>query len=131
MFREKWPLKPKFASEIVGTQSLMIYTDLIEDNIVGHAKTPLPRCFLFISKLKDRDIVATGQSMNYQTFSNLQFRPLLKKSFPGTHTDLQDTSSEKHPFYLSVSLVLFCCLKKRRIIISNLKVVSRWLLKDK
>ena len=36
--------------------------------------------------------------MNYQTFSNLQFRPLLKNSVHGIHIDLRDTSGEKTPF---------------------------------
>ena len=36
--------------------------------------------------------------MNYQTFSNLQFRPLLKNSFHSIHIDLSDTSGEKIPF---------------------------------
>ena len=33
--------------------------------------------------------------MNYQTISNLQFRPLLKNSFHIIHIDLRDTSGEK------------------------------------
>ena len=56
------------------------------------------RCYPFISKLKAGDIIATGQYMNYQTFSNLQFRPLLKISFHSIHIDLRDTSGEKVPF---------------------------------
>ena len=36
--------------------------------------------------------------MNYQTFSNLQFRPLLKNSFHNMHIDLRDPSGEKIPF---------------------------------
>ena len=36
--------------------------------------------------------------MNYQTFSNLQFRPLLKNSFHSIHIDLRDTSGQKTPF---------------------------------
>ena len=36
--------------------------------------------------------------MNHQTFSNLQFRPLLKKSFQSIHIDLRKTSGEKIPF---------------------------------
>ena len=36
--------------------------------------------------------------MNYQTFSNLQFRPLLKNSFHSIHIELRDTSGEKIPF---------------------------------
>ena len=36
--------------------------------------------------------------MNYQTFSNLQFRPLLKSFFHSILIDLRDTSSEEIPF---------------------------------
>ena len=52
----------------------------------------------FISKLNSGDIITTGQYMNYQTFSNLQFIPLLKITFHTTHIDLRDTSGEKTPF---------------------------------
>ena len=81
MLRGKGPHKPEFAYDIVRIHSLMIYTDLIEYNIVGDTNAPLLRGFLFISKLKSEDIITTGQYMNYQRFSNLQFRPLLKKIF--------------------------------------------------
>ena len=36
--------------------------------------------------------------MNYQTFSNLQFRPLLKNSSHSIHIDLRETSGERKPF---------------------------------
>ena len=81
MLTRKSPHKPEFAYNIVRIHSVMIYTDLIEYNIVADTKVPLLRCFLFISKLKAGDILTTGQYMNYQTFSNLQFRPLLKIFF--------------------------------------------------
>ena len=98
MLREKGPHKPKFAYDTVRIQSLMIYTDLIEYNIVVDTKAPLLRCFPFVSKLKSGDIITTGQHMNYQTFRNLQFRPLLKNSFHSIHIDLRDTSGETIPF---------------------------------
>ena len=98
MLRGKGPHKPEFAYDIVRIHSLMIYTDMIEYNNVGDTKTPLLRCFLFVSELKSGDIITTGQYMNYQTFSNLQFTPLLKDSFHSIHIDLRDTSSEKIPF---------------------------------
>ena len=107
MLRGKGPHKPEYANGIVRTHSLLIYTDLIEYKIVGETKAPLLRCFLFLSKLKSGDILTTGQYMNYQTFSNLQFRPLLKNSFHSFHIDLRDTSGGKYFLYLSVSLVLF------------------------
>ena len=98
MLSGKRPHIPEFAHDIVHIHSLMIYTELIEYNIVGDTKAPLMRCFLSISKLKAGDIITTGQYMNYQTFSNLQFRPLLKNFFHGIHIDLRDTSGEKKPF---------------------------------
>ena len=91
----KGPHEPEFAYNIVRIHSLMIYSDIVEYNVVGDTKAPLLRCFLFISKLKGGDIITTGQYMNYQTFSNLQFRPLLKNSFHSIHIDLRDPSDEK------------------------------------
>ena len=90
--------EPTFAYDIVRFRSLMIYTEIVEYNIVGDTKAPLLRCFPFISKLKSGEIITTGQYMNYQTFSNLQFRRLLKNSFHSIHIDLRDTSGEKISF---------------------------------
>ena len=64
----KEPLEPKFGYDIVRILSLMIYSDLVEYNIVEDTKAPLLRCFSFISKLKGGDIITTGRYMNYQTF---------------------------------------------------------------
>ena len=103
LMKRKGPHEPHIAYDIVRIHSLMIYSDLVEYSIVGDTKAPLLRCFPFISKLKGGDIITTGQYMNYQTFSNLQFRPLLKNSFHSIHIDLRDTSGEKIPF-VSVSI---------------------------
>ena len=53
-----------------GSSLAFFSTDLSEYNIVDDTKDPLLRCFLFVSKLKAGDIIATGQHMNYRTFSN-------------------------------------------------------------
>ena len=70
----------------------MFYSDLVEYKIVGDTKAPFLRCFPFISKLKGGDILPTGQYMNYQSFSNIQFRPLLKNFFHPIHIDMRDTT---------------------------------------
>ena len=98
MLRGKGPHKPEFAHEIVRIHSLMIYKDPIEYNIVGDTKAQLLRCSPFIPELKYGDIITTGQYMHYQTFSNLQFRPLLKNCFHIIHNDLRDRSGDKIPF---------------------------------
>ena len=93
----KGPPEHECAYDIVRMHSLMIYRDLAVYNIVGNTKAPSLRCFPFISKLKRGDILTTGQYMNYQATSNLQFRPLLKNSFHSIHIDLRDTSGEEIP----------------------------------
>ena len=98
LMRGKVSHEPTFACDIVRIHSLMIYPDIVEYNSVEDAKAPLLCCFPFISKLKSDDIITTGQYMNYQTFSNLHFRRMLKNSFPSIHIDLRDTSGEKIPF---------------------------------
>ena len=112
MLRGKGPHKPEFAYDINRIHSLMIYTDLIKYNIYGDTKAPLLHYFLFISKLKSGDIITTGQYMNYQTFSNLQFRPLLKNSFHSIHIDLRDTNGEKKPF-VSVGIARLVLMFKK------------------
>ena len=97
MLRGKGPHKLEFVYDTVCIHSLMIYTDLIEYNIVGDTKAQLLRCFPFISKFKSGDIITAGQYKRFQTFSNLQFRPLLKKSFHSILIVLRDTSGEKIP----------------------------------
>ena len=52
--------------------------------------------------------------MNYQTFSNLQFRPLLKNSFHSIHIDLRDTSGDKIPF-VSVGVTRFVLMFRKVI----------------
>ena len=52
----------------------MIYSDIVEYNIVGDTKAALLRCIPSISKVKNGDIISTGQYMNYQNFPNLQFK---------------------------------------------------------
>ena len=121
MLRGKGPHLPEFAHDIVRIHSLMIYTDLIEYNIVGDTKAPLLSCFPFTSKLKSGDIITTGQYMNYQTFSNLPFRPLLKNSFHSIHIDLGDTSGEKIPF-VSVGIARFVLMSRKA---SNIHFYSK------
>ena len=78
MLRRKGSHKPDFAYGIVRIHSLVIYTGLIEYNIAVDTKIPLLHCFTSISKLKAGDIKTIGQHLNYQTFINLQLRPLLE-----------------------------------------------------
>ena len=96
--RRKGPPKPVFVNDNVRIHFLMIYTDLIEQNFVGDTMAPLLHCCPFISELQSGDNITTGQYMNYQISSILQFRPLLKNSSHNIHIDLRNTGGEKKPF---------------------------------
>ena len=100
LMKGKGPHEPELAYDIVRIHSLMIYSDLVEYNIVGDTKAPLLRCFPFISKLKGGDIITTGQYMNYQTL------------FHSKHIDLRDTSCEKIPF-VSVGITLLVLMFRK------------------
>ena len=113
LMTEKCPHQLEFAYDIDRIHSLMIYGDLVEYNIVGDRKPLLLSCFPFISKLKGGDIITTGQYMNYQTFSNLQFIPLLKNSFHSIHIDLRDKYCEKIPF-VSGGITRFVLMFRRK-----------------
>ena len=101
----KGPHEPDFAYDFVRILSLMIYSDLEEYNLVGDTKANLLWCFPFISKLKGGDIITTGQYTNSQTFSNLQFRPLLEVFFSQyTHW------SERHIWWRNTLCICRCHL---------------------
>ena len=65
IMKEKGPHYPQSSYDIIRIHSLMIYSDIIEYNIVGDTKTSFLRCIPFISKVKSGDITSTGQYMNY------------------------------------------------------------------
>ena len=98
IMKGKGPHYPQYSYDIIRIHTLMIYSDIIEYNIVGDTKTPLLRCIPFISKVKNGDIISTGQYMNYQSFTNLQIKKLLKNSFHSIKIELRDTTGEKIPF---------------------------------
>ena len=50
MLRGKGPHTSEFAYDLVCIHSLMIYTDLIQYNIIGDTKAPLLRCFFLFRK---------------------------------------------------------------------------------
>ena len=56
-------------------------------------KAPLQRCFSFVTKLEAGDDITTGQYMNLQTFSDLQFSPVRKTCFHSIHNALKETVS--------------------------------------
>ena len=92
------PHFPKIPYDNVRIHTLMIYSDIVDYNIVGGTNTAPLRCIPFISKIKKEDIISTGQHMNYQNFPNLQFKKILKNSFDVIKLELQDSYGDKITF---------------------------------
>ena len=78
--------------------TLIIHSVIFEYNIVGDTKAALLRCIPFISKIKNGDVIYTGQHMNYQNFPNLQILKILKNSFHSIKLEHRDPYGEKVPF---------------------------------
>ena len=98
----------------------MIYTDLVEYNIAGDTKTSKLLCFNFVSKLNIEDITLNGRYTNYNTFGNLLFRQLLKKSFHSFQFYVEDTSGESF-FILYVVITRFVLMFRKTSNIHSLR----------
>lgn len=83
--------------DISRIHSVLVYTDIIEHDIVGDTRAPLLRSFPFINRLRNMEISAL-QPVKRDTFENSQFRKLLKKSFHSIHIELRTPSGEMFPF---------------------------------
>ena len=84
----------------------MIKTDLNEYNFPAETKIPLVHGFPCILKQKARGIMTTGQCMIFQTFINLEIRPVLKVYFLVFPLTKETGTAELNPLYLPVSLKL-------------------------
>ena len=69
----KGPHYPQYSNDNISIHYLLIYSGVIEYNFVGDRNIPLFRCYFFISKEINGDIIPTGQNKNYQSFKKLQF----------------------------------------------------------
>ena len=103
IMKRKTPHLYQYSCDIIKIHSLMIYSDNIDYNIVGDTKTPLLHCVPFIFKVKTGDIIFTGQYLKYQSFTNLQFKKLLKNSFHSIKKELRD-STDKQILFVFVGI---------------------------
>ena len=112
--------KPTFAHIVVRIHSLMIYSEIVEFTIAGNTKTPLLRCFPFISKLK----LLIKSNRTIRELSNLQSSRLLKNSFHSIHIDLRHTFGEKISFVsVGITRLLF---KFRKVSDNHLSSEGTW-----
>ena len=92
------PHKSHYPVDIPRFHAIVIYSNIVRPGIFGDTKAPILRSFPFIPKLKNEAIV-TGQFMNYHTFSNLHYKPLLTNSFHSISIDMRtNTTGELIPF---------------------------------
>ena len=131
MLRGKGPHKTKSASDIVRIHCLMMYTDLIEYNIVGDTKAPLLRCFLFFRSLSLETLWLLDSTRTIRPLATCKSDRCSKFPFIVFTLTWETPAVKKYPLYLSVSLILCWCSEKPPIFIFNPKGVTRWLLQDK
>ena len=121
----KGPHYPQYSYDIIRKHSLMISSDIKEYNKVGDTKTPSLHSIPFNFKVKNGDIMSTGQYMNHKSFTIIQFQKLLRKSSHSIKTELRDSTAEKLflcPWELHE---LFSCLARFRIIIFALYFIRK------
>lgn len=92
------PHNSEYAFDILRIHSILVYSDIIEYNIIGDTKAPLLRCFPLMSKLKGGELISPNQYMNYRSFDQLQFKKLLKNSFHSVQIELRDATGQLIPF---------------------------------
>ena len=101
MLKKERPHGPVFDYVIFSKFSLLIYKDLIEYSFVGDEKRSVAALTIFLSQLKATELLATGQYVDYQTFTNLKCIPLLKSIFHCFDIELRDTEVPKNTLGLS------------------------------
>ena len=77
--------------------SMMVYTDIIEDEIVGDVKAPLLRCVHIVTRYKNNNIYLT-QNVMVKTFDNPQYKRVVKQSFHSINIQLRSPYGELLPF---------------------------------
>ena len=97
----KWT-KADYPVDIQKLHSVMIYTDIIEHQIIGDTLAPLLRVVPIITKYRGGSIFELNMvqpSLLRHTFTSpLQFKRLEKKSFHSISIDLYGENGEKIPF---------------------------------
>ena len=83
----------KFPVDFTRIHSVMVYTDIVEHDIVGDTKAPLLRSFPFSHKTD-----SSHSSMSCTTFDRLQFRRLSRHSFHSIRIELRTPTGELIPF---------------------------------
>ena len=105
----KGPHYPQYSYDILTKHSFMIYSDIIEYDIVGDTEIPLLRCIPFISKVRKGGIKSTGQCMIYQSLTNLHFEKLMKNFFHSIKTELRILQAKKFLLYSKDLHEFFSC----------------------
>lgn len=114
--QEKLSWRGDFPVDIVRIHSFLVYSDIVDHGVVGDAKAPILRSFSHIPKLKGFEILPS-QIVDTHVFTNLQFRPILKKSFHSVKIDLRSSKGDLVPFAGVGITRLSLYFRKRKIIL--------------
>ena len=104
---------PIFPVDIYGGRHTMfVYCDLIQDKILGNTFTSLLRTVALIANTEDEEN-RKGSIISYRSFSNLQWKTVVKSSFQSISITLRDETRQLMPF-LSVGCSNWYSNSRRR-----------------
>lgn len=88
----------RMSTDLARFHSLMVYCDIVDDNVVGDVRAPLLRSFPLMGKLKEDYSLDATHYMNYQTFRCLQYKRVQRRNFHSIQITLRDASGTQMPF---------------------------------
>ena len=80
-----------------GRHTMFVYCDLIQDEILGNTFTSLLRTVALIANTEDEEN-RKGSIISYRSFSNLQWKTVVKSSFQSISITLRDETGQLMPF---------------------------------
>lgn len=86
-----------YTFDIARFHTLMIYSDIVEYTIVGDVKVPLLRSISHIPRMKNFQLTQTQQVID-KTFTNLQFKKVLKTTIHSINIQLRTDTGLSFPF---------------------------------
>lgn len=94
----------KYPVDLTRVHSVMVYSDIVEYDIVGDTKAPLLRTFPFMH----RQSSSSFPTISSMTFDQLQFRKLSRHNFHSIRIELRMPTGELIPFkaFASTRVVL-------------------------
>lgn len=92
-------VRAEYAPDIQRLHQMMVYTDIIEHQIIGDTLAPLLRSIPLKSKTKNGELSGMDYTQSHESFHEpLQFKKIQVNTFHAIHIDLYAENGERIPF---------------------------------